>query len=133
MPPRPSPTPSNERSATGLPGCGGGTRREITPVSSIGTISFSTCSRPPGSRHHRRGPMPVAIVTGSGGLIGSESVAFFVAQGFRVLGLDNDMRAYFLGPDATTMPTTDRLVAELGDDFEPVALDIRDGDGVMRL
>jgi CDP-paratose 2-epimerase len=77
--------------------------------------------------------MPVAIITGSGGLIGSESVAFFVARGLRVLGLDNDLRAYFFGPDATTIPMTDRLVAELGDDFEPVALDIRDGDGVMRL
>ena len=75
--------------------------------------------------------MPTAIVTGSGGLIGSESVAFFVEQGFRVIGLDNDMRAYFFGPEATTRPATERLVARYGEDFEPLALDIRDGEGVM--
>jgi CDP-paratose 2-epimerase len=77
--------------------------------------------------------MPVAIVTGSGGLIGSESAAFFVEQGFRVIGLDNDMRAYFFGPDATTKPVTERLVSELGEEFLPVELDIRDADGVKRL
>jgi CDP-paratose 2-epimerase len=74
--------------------------------------------------------MPTAIVTGSGGLIGSESVAYFAAQGFRVLGLDNDMRSYFFGPDATTQPTTDRLVAELGDAFTPLSVDIRDAGAV---
>ncbi len=77
--------------------------------------------------------MPTAIVTGSGGLIGSESVAFFVEQGFRVIGLDNDMRSYFFGPDATTRPAIDRLEARCGDAFAPTELDIRDADGVMTL
>jgi CDP-paratose 2-epimerase len=77
--------------------------------------------------------MPTAIVTGSGGLIGSESVAFFVEQGFRVIGLDNDMRSYFFGPDATTRPAIDRLEARCGDAFVPTELDIRDADGVMTL
>ncbi len=77
--------------------------------------------------------MPTAIVTGSGGLIGSESAAFFVEQGFRVIGLDNDMRSYFFGSDATTRPAIDRLEALCGDAFVPTELDIRDGDGVMRL
>jgi CDP-paratose 2-epimerase len=75
--------------------------------------------------------MPTAIVTGSGGLIGSESVAYFVAQGFRVVGIDNDMRAYFFGPESTTQPTTDRLAAEWGDAFLPLTLDIRDASAVM--
>jgi len=75
--------------------------------------------------------VPTAIVTGSGGLIGSESVAYFAAQGFRVVGLDNDMRAYFFGPDSTTQPTTDRLAAELGDTFLPLTVDIRDAGAVM--
>jgi CDP-paratose 2-epimerase len=35
--------------------------------------------------------MPTAIVTGSGGLIGSESVAHLVETGFDVIGLENDM------------------------------------------
>ena len=46
--------------------------------------------------------MPTAIVTGSGGLIGSESVQHFVEAGYDVIGLDNDMRAYFFGPAAST-------------------------------
>ena len=76
--------------------------------------------------------MPLAIVTGSGGLIGSESVRHFTALGFDVIGLDNDMRARFFGPQATTAPTTRALTAEL-DSFRAIDLDIRDADAVMRL
>ncbi|MBL7036676.1 NAD-dependent epimerase/dehydratase family protein [Candidatus Microgenomates bacterium] len=42
------------------------------------------------------------IVTGSAGLIGSESVRFFHRKGFRVIGIDNDYRKYFFGPSAST-------------------------------
>ena len=48
------------------------------------------------------GSMPIAIVTGSGGLIGSESVAHFVERGYDVVGLENDMRAQFFGAEAST-------------------------------
>ena len=77
--------------------------------------------------------MPIAIVTGSGGLIGSESVRHLAAAGYDVVGIENDMRAYFFGPAASTSRTTQRLVAELGTEFRTVELDIRDGDGVDRL
>ena len=53
--------------------------------------------------------MPVAIVTGSGGLVGSESVRHFVEAGFDVIGVDNDMRAYFFGESASTEPQTRKL------------------------
>jgi CDP-paratose 2-epimerase len=76
--------------------------------------------------------MPTAIVTGSGGLIGSESVRHFVEAGFDVIGLENDMRAEFFGADASTRPVTDRLVATYPQ-FRSVEIDIRDADGVMRL
>jgi CDP-paratose 2-epimerase len=76
--------------------------------------------------------MAVAIVTGSGGLIGSESVRFFAEQGFEVIGLENDLRSLFFGPDASTTPTSQRLVEEI-DDFQWLPLDIRDADGVMSL
>jgi CDP-paratose 2-epimerase len=52
----------------------------------------------------------VAVVTGSGGLIGSESVAQLVEAGFDVLGVENDMRAQFFGPDASTRVVTERIV-----------------------
>ncbi len=74
--------------------------------------------------------MPVAIVTGSGGLIGSEAARHFVQQGFDVVGIDNDMRRYFFGDEATTAPTTERLSAELGSSFSALDLDIRDTDGI---
>jgi CDP-paratose 2-epimerase len=76
--------------------------------------------------------MPIAIVTGSGGLIGSESVRYFARQGFDVIGLDNDMRAYFFGPEASTAHVSDELASTL-DSFTPVELDIRDREGVDAL
>jgi CDP-paratose 2-epimerase len=76
--------------------------------------------------------MSIAIVTGSGGLIGSESVRFFAEQGFDVIGLENDMRSHFFGPEASTTPTSERLVSEV-DGFRWEQLDIRDADGVMKL
>lgn len=76
--------------------------------------------------------MPVALVTGSGGLIGSESVRYFVAQGYHVVGLDNDMRSRFFGPEASTANVTAALAVEL-DGFTPVSLDIRDRHGVDRV
>ena len=42
------------------------------------------------------------LVTGSAGLIGSESVRFFINQDFDVIGIDNDFRKYFFGEDAST-------------------------------
>lgn len=77
--------------------------------------------------------MPTAIVTGSGGLIGSESAQHLVRAGYEVIGLDNDMRAQFFGPSASTAPTTERLRRELGDSFQALDLDIRDLEGIDRV
>ena len=46
--------------------------------------------------------MNIAIVSGANGLIGSESVAFFADKMDMVIGIDNDQRAYFFGPAAST-------------------------------
>jgi CDP-paratose 2-epimerase len=72
-----------------------------------------------------------AIITGSGGLIGSESVQHFVEGGSDVIGLENDMRARFFGPSASTRPVTERL-QERYPEFRSVELDIRDAEGVER-
>jgi CDP-paratose 2-epimerase len=77
--------------------------------------------------------MPTAIVTGSGGLIGSESVRHFVQSGYDVVGLENDMRAEFFGPSASTSHTTESLVRTFGDSFQSIELDIRDREGVERV
>jgi CDP-paratose 2-epimerase len=77
--------------------------------------------------------VPLVIVTGSGGLVGSESVQFFVESGYDVLGIENDMRASFFGPSASTKPQTQRLLAAYGDNFRSLELEIRDFDAVDRL
>ncbi|HEY4916679.1 MAG TPA: NAD-dependent epimerase/dehydratase family protein [Solirubrobacteraceae bacterium] len=77
--------------------------------------------------------MPVAIVTGSGGLIGSESVRHFVEAGYEVIGLENDMRATFFGAEASTARTTDALVDRYANEFRSIAIDIRDADGVAQI
>ena len=74
--------------------------------------------------------MPTAIVTGSGGLVGSESVARLVSEGFDVVGLENDMRGEFFGPSASTAPTSRRLTAAYPNEFRSIDLDIRDAAGV---
>src|SRR5829696_6002786 len=91
-----------------------------------GSQRTPTCCGPPYSE-----PMPVAIVTGSGGLIGSESVQHYVERGFDVIGIENDMRARFFGPEASTSHVTQRL-SEL-DGFHHHELDIRDTDGVTAI
>jgi CDP-paratose 2-epimerase len=77
-------------------------------------------------------PIPTAIVTGSGGLVGSEAALRFSQAGFDVVGIDNDMRARFFGPEASTARTTQRLRDELPN-FRAVDLEIRDMEAVLRL
>jgi CDP-paratose 2-epimerase len=75
----------------------------------------------------------IAIVTGSGGLIGSESVAHFVELGYDVLGLENDMRARFFGAEASTGHVSAALAARFPDAFRSLQIDVRDRADVERL
>jgi CDP-paratose 2-epimerase len=52
---------------------------------------------------------PLAVVTGAGGLIGSEAVAHLIEQGFDVVGVDNDMRGRLFGLSASVEPELRRL------------------------
>jgi CDP-paratose 2-epimerase len=69
--------------------------------------------------------MKTALITGSAGLIGSESARFFAKKGYRVVGIDNDMRAYYFGPEASTSRNNDQLKEELGDSYTHYTADIR--------
>ena len=70
------------------------------------------------------------IVTGSAGLIGSETVRHFARDGFRVIGLDNDMRSRFFGREASTQKTRDELLRSVPG-YEHHDLDIRDAARVL--
>ena len=76
--------------------------------------------------------MGVVVVTGSGGLIGSEATEYFAVDNDRVIGIDNDMRAYFFGEEASTAWATDRLGASL-DNYDHRNLDIRDREAIEAL
>jgi CDP-paratose 2-epimerase len=67
-----------------------------------------------------------AIVTGSSGLIGSQTVKFLIEKGYYVVGIDNDMRSYFFGKDASTKQSESSMKQEYGDMFNPLNIDIRD-------
>jgi len=76
--------------------------------------------------------MPTAIITGSGGLVGSECVRLFAELGYDVVGVENDMRATYFGPEASVRRTTARLMSAYPE-FRSVELDIRDVGGIERL
>ena len=74
--------------------------------------------------------MSVAIITGSAGLIGSEASAYFARLGYDVVGIDNDMRRYFFGDEASTSWNRERLESELGARYTHLSIDIRDQQAV---
>lgn len=65
------------------------------------------------------------LVTGSSGLIGSEAVQHFDDAGHTVLGIDNNMRREFFGPQGDTTWNLQRL-EKATRHFRPHAIDIRD-------
>jgi CDP-paratose 2-epimerase len=75
--------------------------------------------------------MKKLLVTGSSGLIGSEVVTHFHGLGWRVFGIDNNMRADFFGPQGDTRWNQQRLLATL-ENFSHRELDIRNRTDVMR-
>ncbi|HMP84263.1 MAG TPA: NAD-dependent epimerase/dehydratase family protein [Verrucomicrobiota bacterium] len=76
--------------------------------------------------------MKTLLVTGSNGLIGSEMVKHFHSAGWRVCGVDNNMRADFFGPQGDTRWNQSRLVSEYKN-FEHAELDIRNRQAVLDL
>ncbi|MET0648455.1 MAG: NAD-dependent epimerase/dehydratase family protein [Pyrinomonadaceae bacterium] len=76
--------------------------------------------------------MSVAIVTGSSGLIGSETAKFLDAKGLHVVGVDNDMRRYFFGEDASTDWNTRQLQTALKR-FEHNPVDVRDAEAIGKI
>lgn len=72
------------------------------------------------------------LVTGSSGLIGSEVVRYFDTMGWKVFGIDNNMRADFFGPKGDTRWNQSQLIAGCKN-FEHIELDIRDRNAVLKM
>jgi len=73
-----------------------------------------------------------ALITGSGGLIGSECVRQLSAEGWEVIGIDNDMRRQFFGAQGTTLPVVQELRTTLPR-YRHLSIDIRDRQAVRQV
>lgn len=76
--------------------------------------------------------MSVAIITGSAGLIGSEAVEFFSSKFDTIVGIDNNMRAYFFGDDGSTEWNKDRLQQSISN-YKHYKTDIRNFEEVEKI
>jgi CDP-paratose 2-epimerase len=77
--------------------------------------------------------MKVAIVTGSAGLIGSQASIFFNSKGYKIIGIDNNMRKFFFGDDASTEQSKNKLITSLGNNYIHYDCDIRDYEGLEQI
>jgi CDP-paratose 2-epimerase len=69
--------------------------------------------------------MNIAIVTGSAGLIGSEAVVFLSSKFDKIIGIDNNLREYFFGAEASTAWNKQKLEREIPN-YEHYKADIRE-------
>jgi CDP-paratose 2-epimerase len=76
--------------------------------------------------------MSIVIVTGSAGLIGSESVEFFASKFDTIVGIDNNMRQYFFGADGSTEWNKNRLESGIAN-YKHYNIDIRDYEALKKL
>jgi CDP-paratose 2-epimerase len=74
-----------------------------------------------------------ALVTGSGGLIGSEACKFFAEKGFDIVGVDNDMRSYFFGKEASTDWNRKKVEDKLKTKYTHYKADIRDNEAIEKI
>lgn len=76
--------------------------------------------------------MKIALITGSSGLIGGESVEFLAPKFDLVIGIDNDMRSYFFGEESSTNWNQQRLVEKF-QNFHPKNVDIRSYEELQKI
>ena len=77
--------------------------------------------------------MKTALITGSAGLIGSEAAKFFAKEGYKIIGIDNNMRQYFFGAEASTDWNLQKLKEQLKEQYEHYAVDIRNEQEVEKI
>jgi len=70
--------------------------------------------------------MNIALITGSCGLVGSESVDFFIKKNFHVLGVDNNLREFFFGKNGSTIWLKKKIKETYKKNYKHFNIDIRD-------
>ena len=76
--------------------------------------------------------MSIALITGSSGLVGSESVSFFCKKGFDVIGIDNNLRKFFFGKNGSTLKIKEKLLKN-HKSFKNYNIDIRNYEGLEKI
>jgi CDP-paratose 2-epimerase len=76
--------------------------------------------------------MTTAIVTGAAGLVGSQTVRFLHEEGLDVIGIDNNLREYFFGPEGSTRWQSEELKRSLSR-YRHLDMDIRDQESISGL
>ena len=76
--------------------------------------------------------MSLALITGSTGLVGSEAVNFFCDKGFDVIGIDNNLRKYFFGSNASTTIIKNSIIKK-NKKYLHHNLDIRNSNGIEKI
>jgi len=77
--------------------------------------------------------MKKALITGSAGLIGSEAVKFLAEKDYEIIGIDNNMRAYFFGKEASTNWKKESLEEEYKNQYHHYPIDIRDDNSIKNI
>ena len=76
--------------------------------------------------------MSVILITGSCGLVGSESVKFFASKGFDVIGIDNNSRLKFFGKEGDTTWVKKNLI-KLHKNYTHIGADIRNYSSLEKI
>jgi len=77
--------------------------------------------------------MDIAVVTGAAGLVGGESVRYFIDKGFTVTGIDNDMRKVLFGSEASTDWQRQKLQDTFDSKYIHYNVDIRNEQAVTAI
>tara|TARA_A100001011_G_scaffold331349_1_gene357687 strand:+ start:1269 stop:2318 length:1050 start_codon:yes stop_codon:yes gene_type:complete len=76
--------------------------------------------------------MKIALITGSCGLVGSESASFFSKKGFKIIGIDNNYRKVFFGKDGDISWLRNKLKKELKN-YKHFNTDIRSFENLKKI
>ena len=72
------------------------------------------------------------LITGAGGLIGSEAVEYYCSQGHEIYGIENNQRQIFFGEKGSTLSRLNQL-KEKHKNFQNFEIDIRDKNAILSL
>ena len=76
--------------------------------------------------------MKFALITGSCGLVGSESSLFFARKNFKILGIDNNSRKFFFGKDGYVTWVKNKLKKSIKN-YNHLNIDIRNYSALKKI